>query len=41
MLKYLCFNKQKGFFMGNGVEYIEKLKEAYVKRGFEGKWKCL
>lgn len=27
--------------MSNGVEYIEKLKEAYVKRGFEGKWKCL
>lgn len=27
--------------MSKGIEYIEKLKEAYVKCGFEEKWKYL
>ena len=27
--------------MSKEIEYIERLKEAYVKRGFEEKWKSL
>lgn len=27
--------------MGKGIEYIQKLKEAYIKNGFEKKWKHL
>lgn len=27
--------------MIKGIEYIERLKEAYVKCGFEEKWKYL
>lgn len=27
--------------MGKGIEYIQKLKEAYIKNGFEKKWEHL